>query len=115
MGKSFKVWLKDLRKKYPSNLFDFEDTSKLEPLDSIIGQKRAVEAIDFGLNMKGSEYNIFVTGLEGTGKLTIVRDIVQKHALKLPASDDWCMVNKKFFDNGGFTSTFQTCYKDIIF
>ncbi len=80
MGKSFKVWLKELHKKYPSNLFDFEDTSKLEPLDGIIGQKRAVEAIDFGLNMKGSEYNIFVTGLEGTGKSTIVKKLLVDHA-----------------------------------
>ncbi|MCP3872870.1 MAG: AAA family ATPase [Desulfobacteraceae bacterium] len=93
MGKSFKVWLKDLRKKYPSNLFDFEDTSKLEPLDSIIGQKRAVEAIDFGLNMKGSEYNIFVTGLEGTGKSTIVKKLLDAHAKKFETSGDLCLVN----------------------
>jgi len=62
-------------------------------LDGIIGQKRAVEAIDFGLNMKGSEYNIFVTGLEGTGKSTIVKKLLVDHAKKFETSDDLCLVN----------------------
>ena len=30
----------------------FEDTSELEPLTEIIGQERAVEALEFGLGMK---------------------------------------------------------------
>jgi lon-related putative ATP-dependent protease len=93
MGQRFKVSVKDLSKKYPLGLFDFEDTSKLEPLDSIIGQKRAVEAIDFGLNMKGPEYNIFVTGLEGTGKSTIINKLVCKHAKNHETSEDLCLVN----------------------
>ena len=93
MGQTFKILAKDLKKNYSANLFDFKDTSKLEPLDSIIGQKRAIEAIDFGLNMKGSEYNIFVTGLEGTGKSTIVRQLLVGHAQKAETSQDLCLVN----------------------
>jgi lon-related putative ATP-dependent protease len=73
--------------------FTFKDTSEVEPLDDVIGQERAVQAIDFGLNMKSPDYNIFVTGIEGTGKSTIVRDIVTQHAESLPTPDDWCMVN----------------------
>ncbi|MBW2572551.1 MAG: AAA family ATPase, partial [Deltaproteobacteria bacterium] len=53
----------------------------------------AVQAIEFGLNMKSPGYNMFVTGIEGTGKSTIIRDIVNKHAKKLTAPVDWCMVN----------------------
>ncbi|MCK7512379.1 MAG: AAA family ATPase [Desulfobacterales bacterium] len=41
----------------------------------MIGQERAVQAIEFGLNMRSPGYNIFVTGAEGTGKSTIVRDL----------------------------------------
>ncbi|WP_299980490.1 ATP-binding protein [Desulfobacula sp.] len=93
MGQRFKVSIKELSKKYPSGLFDFKDTSELDPLDSIIGQKRAVEAIDFGLNMKGSEYNIFVTGLEGTGKSTIIRKLLVEHAKNYETSEDLCLVN----------------------
>lgn len=93
MTQKFKVPLQDLTKEYPMGLFDFKDTSELEPLDSIMGQKRAVEAIDFGLNMKGPDYNIFVTGLEGTGKSTIVRKLLIDHAKKLETSEDLCLVN----------------------
>ncbi len=93
MEQRFEVLVKDLSKKYLSKLFDFQDTSELEPLDSIIGQERAVEAIDFGLNMKGPEYNIFVTGLEGTGKSTIIKKLLIEHAQKYEASADLCLVN----------------------
>lgn len=93
MGQKFKVSMKELSRQCPSDLFDFKDTSELDPLDSIIGQQRAVEAIDFGLNMKGSEYNIFVTGLEGTGKSTIVKKLLIDHAKTLETSEDLCLVN----------------------
>jgi lon-related putative ATP-dependent protease len=43
--------------------------------------------------MQSPGYNIFVTGLEGTGKSTIVRDIVTRHAQAKPTPSDWCMVN----------------------
>ena len=97
MGQKFKISMKEVSKKYSSGLFNFKDTSELDPLDSIIGQKRAVEAIDFGLNMKGPEYNIFVTGLEGTGKSTIVRKLLAEHAKTCETSEDLCLVNN--FDN----------------
>jgi DNA polymerase III delta prime subunit len=74
-------------------IFDFTDTSALEPLDRVIGQERAVQAIDFGLNMKSPGYHIFVTGIEGTGKSTIVKDIVTKFAQNQPTPNDWSMVN----------------------
>ncbi len=93
MVNKFEVLVKDLSEKYPSRLFDFKNTSELDTLDTIIGQKRAVEAIDFGLNMKGSEYNIFVTGLEGTGKSTIVKKLLIEHAKNQKTSEDLCLVN----------------------
>ena len=62
-------------------------------MDEVIGQERAVQAIEFGLNMKDPGYNIFVTGMGGTGKSTIVKDLVTKHASALPTPADWCLVN----------------------
>ncbi len=83
----------ELRDVCSVDLFQFADTSQLDPLDEVIGQKRAVQAIDFGLNMKSPGYNIFVTGITGTGKSSIVKEIIGKFAAELPAPDDWCMVN----------------------
>ena len=93
MLEQFRVAPEDLRRVCDPALFDFRDTSALSPLASVIGQERAVQAIDFGLNMKSAGYNIFVTGPVGTGKSTIVSDIVGKHAQGQPRPDDWCLVN----------------------
>ncbi len=83
----------DLRCLCAPSMFDFETTADIEPLDQVIGQERAVRAITFGLEMKSAGYHIFVTGPEGTGKTTIVQEIVRKAAETLPIPPDWCMVN----------------------
>ncbi|MGD8764711.1 MAG: ATP-binding protein, partial [Desulfobacteraceae bacterium] len=93
MSKKFELQPTDLRCICDPKVFQFKDTSQVEPLDEVIGQQRAVQAIDFGLNMKSPGYNIFITGIEGTGKSTIAKDIVTKHAQDLAAPNDWCMIN----------------------
>ena len=93
MKKKCELNFSDLRCICDPKVYTFKNTSEIEPLDEVIGQERAVNAIDFGLNMKSPGYNLFVTGIEGTGKSTIIRDIVNQHAKTLPTPFDWCMVN----------------------
>ena len=83
----------DLRTICDPKTFAFKSTARLAPLEGVIGQERAVQAIDFGLNMKSPGYNIFVTGPEGTGKTTIVDQIVTSHAKREKPSQGWVMVN----------------------
>ncbi len=71
----------------------FENTGELEPLTEIIGQERAVEALEFGLNMKSPGFNLYVSGPVGTGKGTLVRQMVKRIAQAAPAPSDWCYVN----------------------
>ena len=71
----------------------FDDTSELEPLNEIIGQERAVEALEFGLHMKGPGFNLYVAGPVGTGKGTLIRQMVKRIAQAAPAPADWCYVN----------------------
>ncbi len=87
------VAISDLRCLCDPSMFDFETTADIEPLDEVIGQERAVRAITFGLEMQSDGYHIFVTGPEGTGKTTIVQDIVRKAAKGLPTPPGWIMVN----------------------
>jgi lon-related putative ATP-dependent protease len=82
-----------LRKICDPKIFGITSTDQVPPLDEVIGQERAVRAIHLGLNMGQPGYNIFVTGLEGSGKRTIVQDIVGRHAGSRPAPADLCMVN----------------------
>ncbi len=93
MPSNNEVSISDLRRICDPSIFDFETTAEIDPLDGVIGQERAVRAITFGLEMKSAGYNIFVTGPEGTGKTTIVQEIVRKKAMGLPTPSDWCMVN----------------------
>ena len=76
--------------------FSFQCTDELAPLDRFIGQDRALEAIRFGLEVDKPGYNLFVTGLTGTGKTsaiktllqTVIDELAQKEKNK-PVSD-WC-------------------------
>lgn len=67
---------------------DFENTSQLEPLDGIIGQERALQAIRFGLGMRSFGYNLYVAGSPGTGKKTLIRLLVEEIARQEDTPDD---------------------------
>jgi predicted ATP-dependent protease len=73
--------------------FDFETTQELEGLPQIIGQPRAIEAMQFGVNIEQKGYNIFAFGLPGTGKRTLVQRLFQEKAANEPTPEDWCYVN----------------------
>lgn len=70
----------------------FQTTAELEPLDGIIGQERAVSAMEFGLTIKRTGYNIFVAGLTGTGRSSYAKSISKKIAETEKTPDDWCYV-----------------------
>ncbi|MBQ7196718.1 MAG: AAA family ATPase [Synergistaceae bacterium] len=61
-------------------------TKSPEPL---IGQQRAVEAMDFGLAVNGRGYNIFVTGQPDNGRTSYTLEKLEALAKTLPAPDDW--------------------------
>ncbi|MGA6828742.1 Lon protease family protein [Nitrospira sp. NS4] len=89
----FKVPVSMLSPLIDPSQFGFEDTGELEPLTEIIGQERAVEALDFGLHMKSPGFNLYVSGPAGTGKGTLVRQMVKRMAQGAPPPSDWCYVN----------------------
>jgi lon-related putative ATP-dependent protease len=73
--------------------FDFETTEELEELAELVGQPRAVEALQFGIGIQQAGYNIFALGPAGTGKLSFVRQLFEEEAKKSPVPADWCYVN----------------------
>jgi predicted ATP-dependent protease len=63
------------------------------PLQEIIGQDRALQALALGLDIKHNGYNVFVTGLSGTGRTTTIRRLL-KEIEKRPAElTDKCYVH----------------------
>jgi lon-related putative ATP-dependent protease len=78
--------------------FDFQTSAELQELDGLrgllghLGQDRAWNAIQFGVDMKMEGYNLYVLGPSGIGKRTIVRDYLHKRAQDEPKPADWCYV-----------------------
>jgi lon-related putative ATP-dependent protease len=66
---------------------------QMRPDEILIGQERAIKALKLGLGMKSQGFNIYVSGPEGTGKLTAVKNFVEKQAAKESTPCDWCYVN----------------------
>jgi lon-related putative ATP-dependent protease len=67
-------------------------------LKAIIGQERAVTALQFGLGIKEKGFNIFVAGLPGTGRTTAIENYLAEVANQESVPSDWCYVND-FHDN----------------
>lgn len=88
----------DLRRTCSPDNFSFETTEELEPLKEIIGQDRALGAIELGLGVKDDEnrYNIYVAGQPGTGKNSAVNKFLEKVS-KEEAPPDICYVHN--FEN----------------
>jgi len=79
---------KQLRRRCDPESFPFETTADVDPLEEIIGQERAVRAIRFGLDIQSPGYNVFVAGLSGTGKGSIVRRFLTKLSADEAVPDD---------------------------
>jgi hypothetical protein len=71
----------------------FELCSELEEAPGLIGQDRAVDALHFALRMRGKEYNVYALGASGTGRHSMVEDLLHRKAAGEPTPPDWCYVN----------------------
>ncbi len=82
-----------LRNDCDPNSFSFNDTAEIQPLHGIIGQERAVKAMEFGLRIKIRGYNLYMSGLTGTGKTSYAKNYIEKIAEKEKIPDDWCYIH----------------------
>ncbi|MFZ5969730.1 MAG: Lon protease family protein [Bacillota bacterium] len=92
MLEKYRVAVDKLKNNCSIECFDFTTTADLYPLQGIIGQRRAAEALEFGLDMKKRGYNIFVSGLSGTGRNSYTLSITEKKASSKKTPDDWVYV-----------------------
>ncbi len=76
----------------PSQL-PFKTTAELEPLDRIIGQKRALDAVTFGSEIRQDGYNLYAMGPSGSGKHSVISELLEQKASEEEAPSDWVYVN----------------------
>jgi ATP-dependent Lon protease len=81
-----------LRWRCPRDL-GFRTTAELDSKPEIIGQPRALAALQLGLEIDSPGYNIFVVGLTGTGKTTTITRLFEKLKLIGEIPDDLCYVH----------------------
>lgn len=67
-------------------------SDEIKPSREIIGQERALRALRVGLAMKHFGYNIFVTGLSGTGRTTTIKRMLHEFEAKVDGLRDHCYV-----------------------
>ncbi len=104
--KKYEVPVDKLCWKCDPRMFNFKCTKDLAPLREFVGQERATRAVEFGINMASAGYNIYVAGLTGTGKTSMVKAYIERVIKDQEARgetfqlDDWCyLYNFKESDN----------------
>ena len=98
IGDKYRISWEEACWRCDSEAFSFQCTDELVPLDHFIGQDRAQEALRFGLEVDKPGYNLFVTGLTGTGKTSAIKAHLQSIVDELDQQDkrkpinDWTYV-----------------------
>lgn len=75
------------------NILDFETTDEIQDLTNFVGQKRAIEAVSFGVGIEACGHNLYAMGPSGIGKRSIIQSILATEVIKKPLPLDWCYVN----------------------
>jgi len=83
----------DLRWRCNPDLFEFDSTETIKPIEGILGQERALKALKIGVDLRAPGYNIYIAGLSGTGKATTVKKILETISAECPPLLDYAYVN----------------------
>ncbi len=83
----------DLYRRCDPELFDFETTRELADPDGMLGQPRAVAAVEFGIGIERDGYNIFAFGPTGVGKHEAIERYLEKRGAREEVPPDLCYVN----------------------
>ncbi len=94
MGEKYlELRAEQLRRRCRTGRFPFSSTADGLKLEGIIGQERATRAIEFGLDVPYTGYNIYALGPAGAGKGSIIRYFLDSQAATRPVPPDWGYVH----------------------
>lgn len=71
----------------------FHTTAELQPLSDIVGQPRALQAFEMGLEIRQPGYHIYLAGVSGSGRMEMVRKVLNDRAVHDSVPFDWLYVN----------------------
>ena len=82
-----------LRWKCNLDVLPFETTAEIDPVQGVVGQPTAFEALKFGIQCLAHGQNVYVRGARGTGRITMVRQMLKDIAPVTPSKRDYCYVH----------------------
>ena len=97
-NKTFRLSADSLSPSFESDKINKILASDINAEVNFIGQERAKQALEFGLDMSMKGYNLFVMGEPATGRYTLINDHIKTVAKDKQTPSEWCYVNN-FEDN----------------
>jgi ATP-dependent Lon protease len=91
--KKYELKPEDLRWECDPNIFEFDSTESLKPIEGILGQERALKAIRLGVDLHSPGYNIYIAGLSGTGKMTTAKQMLESISSNEAKLNDYAYAN----------------------
>ncbi|ALO35219.1 ATP-dependent protease [Colwellia sp. MT41] len=92
-----RIGVDDLTSPLSASLFSDNQKSASSALDTdsqgFVGHERAKEALAFGLSMSTIGFNVFAMGEHGTGRQTLIKQMLTSLATEKKAPDEWCYTN----------------------
>ena len=89
MATAFEVPPERLNVRCDPDSLDFETTGEVPPLEGMIGQERALSALDLALNISEPGFNLFVSGPPGTGRSTALATHLEQAGRARAIPPDW--------------------------
>ena len=87
----------DLTSSLSASLFcnNTKSASELSDIGAqgFVGHERAKEALDFGLSMSAIGFNVFALGEHGTGRQTLIKQMLTSLSTAQTSPDEWCYTN----------------------
>ncbi|TKB43438.1 Lon protease family protein [Thalassotalea mangrovi] len=105
-----------------SSILFSESQVDQQKTQSFIGHDRAKEALEFGLSMPSKGFNVYAKGEHGTGRQTLIRQMLHQYASQQHPSEEWCYINnfedvqapKKLYLNPGEGKLLLDKMSDLI-
>ncbi|WNC69598.1 AAA family ATPase [Thalassotalea nanhaiensis] len=89
---ALKVPAKQLCAELPETLFSKSQVD-VNVKQKFIGHERAKEALNFGLSMPSTGFNVFAKGEPGSGRQTLISQMLAEFASQQDTANEWCYIN----------------------
>ncbi len=70
----------------------FKTTDEVQPVKGVVGQDEAVDALRFAIECRAFGQNVYVRGLSGTGRMSMVSDILKDSKPQVNGKKEHCYV-----------------------